>query len=164
MLRFVTCYQKGWRFIMTAQSKHASINISLIQAREALMTQFRPILNNAGITDQQWRIIRLLAENGTLDFQDLANQACILRPSLTGILTRLEKVGYVVRLKPSNDQRRVYLKLTGEGEKLHRTTCDQVDARYDVIESVLSKDNLMQLQSLLGDLSGIGQMMDCFDS
>ena len=160
MLRFVTCYQKGWRFIMTAQSKHASINISLIQAREALMTQFRPILNNAGITDQQWRIIRLLAANGTLDFQDLANQACILRPSLTGILTRLEKVGYVVRLKPSNDQRRVYLKLTGEGEKLHRTTCDQVDARYDVIESVLSKDKLKQLQSLLGELSAIGQHID----
>ena len=160
MLRFVTCYQKGWRFIMTAQSKHASINISLIQAREALMTQFRPILNNAGITDQQWRIIRLLAENGTLDFQDLANQACILRPSLTGILTRLEKVGYVVHLKPSNDQRRVYLKLTGEGEKLHRTTCDQVDARYDVIESVLSKDKLKQLQSLLGELSAIGQHID----
>ena len=145
---------------MTAQSKHASINISLIQAREALMTQFRPILNNAGITDQQWRIIRLLAENGTLDFQDLANQACILRPSLTGILTRLEKVGYVVRLKPSNDQRRVYLKLTGEGEKLHRTTCDQVDARYDVIESVLSKDKLKQLQSLLGELAAIGQHID----
>ena len=145
---------------MTAQSKHASINISLIQAREALMTQFRPILNNAGITDQQWRIIRLLAENGTLDFQDLANQACILRPSLTGILTRLEKVGYVVRLKPSNDQRRVYLKLTGKGEKLHRTTCDQVDARYDVIESVLSKDKLKQLQSLLGELSAIGQHID----
>ena len=145
---------------MIAQSKHASINISLIQAREALMTQFRPILNNAGITDQQWRIIRLLAENGTLDFQDLANQACILRPSLTGILTRLEKVGDVVRLKPSNDQRRVYLKLTGEGEKLHRTTCDQVDARYDVIESVLSKDKLKQLQSLLGELSAIGQHID----
>ena len=65
---------------MPNQSKHASINIGLIQAREALMTQFRPILNQANITDQQWRIIRLLAENGTLDFQDLANQACILRP------------------------------------------------------------------------------------
>ena len=140
--------------------KHVSLNITLIQAREALMTNFRPLLNDAGITDQQWRIIRLLAENGTLDFQDLANQACILRPSLTGILTRLEKVGYVVRLKPSNDQRRVYLKLTGEGEKLHRTTCDQVDARYDVIESVLSKDKLKQLQSLLGELSAIGQHID----
>lgn len=69
-------------------------------------------------------------------------------------------MGYVVRLRPSNDQRRVYLKLTGEGEKLHRTTCDQVDARYDVIESVLSKDKLKQLQSLLGELSAIGQHID----
>ena len=146
--------------MMVTTSKHKSLNIVLIQAREALMSHFRPMLNEIGITDQQWRIIRLLAENGTLDFQDLANQACILRPSLTGILTRLEKVGYVVRLKPSNDQRRVYLKLTGEGEKLHRTTCDQVDERYDVIESVLSKDKLKQLQSLLGELSAIGQHID----
>ena len=137
-----------------------SLTLALLQAREAAMSFFRPSLNEHGLTEQQWRIIRLLAENGTLDFQDLANQACILRPSLTGILTRLEKVGYVVRLKPSNDQRRVYLKLTGEGEKLHRTTCDQVDARYDVIESVLSKDKLKQLQSLLGELSAIGQHID----
>ena len=124
---------------MPKQSKHASINIGLIQAREALMTQFRPILNQANVTDQQWRIIRLLAENGTLDFQDLANKACILRPSLTGILTRLEKADLVVRLKPSNDQRRVYLKLTTEGENLYQTIGAKVDERYDAIEEVFSK-------------------------
>ena len=134
---------------MPNQSKHASINIGLIQAREALMTQFRPILNQANITDQQWRIIRLLAENGTLDFQDLANQACILRPSLTGILTRLEKAGLVVRLKPSNDQRRVYLKLTNEGEKLFESIGAQVDERYDAIEQVLSKEKMLELKELL---------------
>lgn len=145
---------------MAHQSKHASINISLIQAREALMTQFRPILNHEGITDQQWRIIRLLAENGTLDFQDLANQACILRPSLTGILTRLEKAGLVVRLKPSNDQRRVYLKLTGAGEKLYRSIGERVDECYDRIEAVLSKDKMKQLQDLLAELSNIGRHLD----
>ncbi|MDO1509833.1 MULTISPECIES: homoprotocatechuate degradation operon regulator HpaR [unclassified Neisseria] len=144
---------------MVHQSKHASMNICLIQAREALMTQFRPILNNAGITDQQWRIIRLLAENGTLDFQDLANQACILRPSLTGILTRLEKAGYVVRLKPSNDQRRVYLKLTAEGEKLYRSIGEKVDECYDRIETVLSKEKMLQLQTLLGELSRLEQLL-----
>ncbi|QEY23784.1 homoprotocatechuate degradation operon regulator HpaR [Neisseria animalis] len=144
---------------MAHQSKHASINISLIQAREALMTQFRPILNQANITDQQWRIIRLLAENGTLDFQDLATQACILRPSLTGILTRLEKAGLVVRLKPSNDQRRVYLKLTGEGEKLYETIGSKVDERYDVIESVFSKEKLDELKALLSQLAAIEQSL-----
>lgn len=144
---------------MANQSKHASINISLIQAREALMTQFRPILNQANVTDQQWRIIRLLAENGTLDFQDLANQACILRPSLTGILTRLEKAGLAVRLKPSNDQRRVYLKLTAEGEKLYETIGAKVDERYDAIEAVFSKEKLTQLKDLLAELSRIEQAL-----
>lgn len=132
------------------------MNISLIQAREALMTQFRPILHNVGLTDQQWRIIRLLAENGTLDFQDLANQACILRPSLTGILTRLEKSGLLVRLKPSNDQRRVYLKLTEEGGRLYRSLGSEVDKCYDRIETVFSKEKMHQLQSLLAELSQIG--------
>ncbi|MCF7521515.1 homoprotocatechuate degradation operon regulator HpaR [Neisseria sp. ZJ106] len=140
-------------------SKHASINIALIQAREALMTQFRPILNQANVTDQQWRIIRLLAENGTLDFQDLANQACILRPSLTGILTRLEKADLIVRLKPSNDQRRVFLKLTPEGEKLYQAIRIQVDERYDIIETVLSKEKLAQLKELLNELSHIEQLL-----
>lgn len=144
---------------MPNQSKHASINIGLVQAREALMTQFRPILSQANITDQQWRIIRLLAENGTLDFQELANQACILRPSLTGILTRLEKAGLVVRLKPSNDQRRVYLKLTQEGEKLYNAIGAQVDDRYDAIESVYSKEKLTQLKELLAELSKIEQLL-----
>ena len=142
---------------MNIPSKHASINISLIQAREALMTHFRPILNDAGITEQQWRIVRLLAENGTLDFQDLANKACILRPSLTGILTRLEKMDLLVRLKPSNDQRRVFLKLTDEGQKLYTEICSQVDQRYDAIESLLSREKLTQLTALLGDLIAIGQ-------
>lgn len=76
---------------MNKLSKHASLNLSLIQAREALMIQFRPILNQSNLSDQQWRVIRLLAENGTLDFQDLVKQTCILAPSLTGILSRLEK-------------------------------------------------------------------------
>lgn len=143
---------------MPSQSKHASINIGLIQAREALMTHFRPILNQADVTDQQWRIIRLLAENGTLDFQDLAAKACILRPSLTGILTRLEKADLVVRLKPSNDQRRVYLKLTPEGEKLYQTIGEQVDARYDEIESIYTKEKLLKLQELLSELTNIGKI------
>jgi homoprotocatechuate degradation operon regulator, hpaR len=119
------------------------------------MTQFRPILNQANITDQQWRIIRLLAENGTLDFQDLANKACILRPSLTGILTRLEKAGMAVRLKPSNDQRRVFLKLTQEGEKLYQNIGEKVDERYDAIENIFSKEKLEKLKELLTELAMI---------
>ena len=111
-------------------------------------------MNEAGITDQQWRIIRLLAENGTLDFQDLADQACILRPSLTGILTRLEKARLLVRMKPSNDQRRVFLKLTDEGTDMYEKTCSAID---DDIESKMTREKMDKLLELLHELSTLKQ-------
>ncbi|NUE66271.1 MULTISPECIES: homoprotocatechuate degradation operon regulator HpaR [Snodgrassella] len=140
---------------MVNTSKYSSLNIVLIQTREALLSHFRPMLNDIGITDQQWRIIRLLAENGIMDFQELAKQACILRPSLTGILTRLEKLGYAVRLKPSNDQRRVFLKLTPVGEKLYEDFCVAVDARYKVLEQRFTQEKLQQLGKLLKEFTNI---------
>ena len=72
-------------------------------------------------------------------------------------MTRLEKAGLVVRLKPSNDQRRVYLKLTNEGEKLFESIGAQVDERYDAIEQVLSKEKMLELKELLTALSKIEQ-------
>ncbi|QMT41691.1 homoprotocatechuate degradation operon regulator HpaR [Neisseria shayeganii] len=141
---------------MIHPSKHMSLNIALIQAREALMTHFRPLLNEVGLTDQQWRILRLLAENGTMDFQDLARTACILRPSLTGILTRLEKMDLVMRLKPASDQRRVFLKLTSLGERTYTDFVNQIDKHYDIIETLMPKDKIDQLHTLLAELATIG--------
>ena len=100
---------------------------------------------------------RLLAENGTLDFQDLADQACILRPSLTGILTRLEKARLLVRMKPSNDQRRVFLKLTDEGADMYEKTCSAIDACYDDIESKMTREKMDKLLELLHELSTLKQ-------
>ena len=98
---------------------HDSLTIALLQAREAAMAHFRPIVKRHNLTEQQWRIVRILAENPSMDFHDLAWRACILRPSLTGILTRMERDGLVLRLKPVNDQRKLYLSLTPAGLALY---------------------------------------------
>ena len=37
-----------------------SLTLALLQAREATMTYFRPALNEMGLTEQQWRVIRIL--------------------------------------------------------------------------------------------------------
>lgn len=135
--------------------KRTSINIAMLQARDMLLSYFRPILHNAGITDQQWRIIRLLAENGTMDFQELASAACILRPSLTGILNRLEQGGLLIRMKPSNDQRRVFLKLTDAGTQIYENTRSLVDKRYEEIEQRMTREKMNQLHDLLGELAAL---------
>ncbi|MDI8954442.1 MarR family transcriptional regulator, partial [Salmonella enterica subsp. enterica serovar Anatum] len=48
--------------------------------------------------------------------REIVENTCILRPSLTGILTRMERDGLVLRLKPVNDQRKLYVMLTEQGQ------------------------------------------------
>lgn len=148
---------------MTEVVKHSSLNILLVQAREAVVTYYRPILNQADITEQQWRIIRLLAQNGTLDFQELSHQTCILRPSLTGILTRLEKLGFVMRLKPASDQRRVFLKLTDSGLHIFEQIYTQIAEREQQLEQDFSSKKLQNLRQLLQDLAQLNQKIDAND-
>lgn len=130
-----------------------SLTIALLQARETAMGYFRPILNRHNLTEQQWRIIRILAEHRSLDFHELAQQACILRPSLTGILSRLERDGLVFRLKPLNDQRKLFASLTPQGVVLYQKACDEIDAGYQQIEQQFGQQKMQQLKALLQEFN-----------
>ncbi len=132
---------------------HESLTIALLQAREAAMSYFRPIVKQHNLTEQQWRIVRILAENPSMDFHDLAFRACILRPSLTGILTRMERDGLVLRLKPVNDQRKLFVSLTKEGQALYARAQTQVEEAYRLIENEFTPEKMQQLTALLGSLS-----------
>ena len=140
-----------------ATQQQLTLNILLVQAREAVVSYYRPVLNQAGITEQQWRIIRLLSQHGTLDFQELSQQTSILRPSLTGILTRLEKLELVMRLKPASDQRRVFLKLTENGLQLFERISALMDEQTKQLENDFSSKKLQQLENLLKQLSDLNQ-------
>ena len=116
---------------------HDSLTIALLQAREAAMAYFRPIVKRHNLTEQQWRIVRILAERPSMDFHDLAFRACILGPSLTGILTRMERDGLVLRLKPVNDQRKLYVSLTPAGTALYESAQAEVEETYRLLEAQL---------------------------
>lgn len=135
---------------------HESLTIALLQAREAAMAFFRPILKAHNLTEQQWRIIRLLADNRSIDFHELARKTCILRPSLTGILTRMERDHLIFRLKPVNDQRKLYVSLTQEGQSLYNKARPQVEEGYALIESAFSPEKMAQLSLLLDELITLG--------
>ena len=48
-----------------------SLPMQLMLAREAVMQRFRPHLNEHGLTDQQWRIVRALSEVEAMDIAAL---------------------------------------------------------------------------------------------
>jgi homoprotocatechuate degradation regulator HpaR len=98
-------------------SPRPSLTLTLLQAREAAMAFFRPSLNQHGLTEQQWRIIRILRQQGEMESYQLAQQACILKPSMTGVLARMERDGIVRRWKSEQDQRQVLVCLTEHGHQ-----------------------------------------------
>ncbi len=65
-----------------------SLPMLLLRARESTMGFFRPILNQYGLSEQQWRAIRALYETPGISASDLADVSMILSPSLTRILSQ----------------------------------------------------------------------------
>jgi len=132
-----------------------SLTLSLLQAREAAMAFFRPLLNEHDLTEQQWRVIRILKQQGELENYQLAELACILKPSMTGVLGRLERDGLVRRHKPAQDQRRVFVTLTEGGEACFASMKEGMEANYQKIQAQFGEEKLQQLMALLNDLKRI---------
>ena len=79
------------------------------------MAYFRPILNRYGVTEQQWRILRVLEDFGDQEAGVIAERACILPPSLTGILVRMEKASLIHRQRDHVDSRRLIISISAMG-------------------------------------------------
>jgi len=132
-----------------------SLTLSLLQAREAAMAFFRPLLNEHDLTEQQWRVIRILKQQGELENYQLAELACILKPSMTGVMGRLERDGLVRRHKAAQDQRRVLVTLTEGGEACFASMKEGMEANYQKIQAQFGEEKLQQLMALLNDLKRI---------
>ncbi len=89
--------------------------MQLLRARDAVMLRFRPHLKTLGLTDQQGRILRVLAEAERLEMGELAERTCIHPASLSRIIPRLHKRGIVRRWKDRDDARRVAVSITKRG-------------------------------------------------
>ena len=125
----------------------------MLRAREAIMISFRPILAKHGFTEQQWRVIRVLGEKGSLDAGQVAFDACILAPSLSRIIGKLEKEKIISRFVDQKDGRRVNLVLTSKGEETLKKIVPDMDTIYKAIQKRFGEEKLAQLLELLGGVS-----------
>lgn len=132
-----------------------SLPMELLKAREAAMARFRPMLRSHGVTEQQWRVIRALADYEPMDAGELASRSFLLAPSLTRILQHLEGESLVKRTSDTNDQRRSVLSLTKKGRTLFSKVAPNSAALYDDIELEFGAEKMALLYDLLGEFHEI---------
>src|SRR6478609_5694999 len=136
---------------------HRNLPRLLLQARESLMLHTRPGLREHGLSDQQWRVLRVLGEHGTVETGRVAREAYILGPSLTGVLARMERDGLIRRERDPSDQRRTVIEATTKGRKMVERLSGNVEAHYQWLEKSLGKQKLAQLYQLLDELISLEQ-------
>jgi homoprotocatechuate degradation regulator HpaR len=132
--------------------KHRNLPLMMLQAREHVIAHFRPILNAHGVTEQQWRIVRLLLDTGPLEPHEIGELCRLSSPSLAGVLSRMENFGYVRRKRLANDQRRVRVSLTPRSRALASRMAPLIEAVYAHLEDLLGKEFAEDFYRVLDDL------------
>lgn len=117
------------------------------------MLNFRPLMREHDITEQQWRVIRALYGLDGLEATALAQKTMLLMPSLTRILKTLEEQKLVRRFAVEGDNRRKLIRLAARGRDLYQKMAPLSEAEYKKIETKVGVDDLNQLYRILKIIS-----------
>ena len=138
---------------------HRNLPRLLLEAREAVMLHTRPSLRQHGLSDQQWRVLRVLGEHADqvagiagIETGRIAKEAYLLGPSLTGVLTRMELAGLIERQRCPQDARRTVVRATPAGLAKVQALSQTIEAHYQWMEQQLGKTSLAALYGLLDQL------------
>jgi len=139
----------------SADFAHRNLPLLLLHARESVIAHFRPILNEHGVTEQQWRIVRALSERGPLEPRQIGEVCRVSSPSLAGVLARMDDLGLVQRERLAHDQRRVMVSLTAKSRSLAAAMAPRIEAVYQVIEAHIGSDFIERFYATLDELIGL---------
>ena len=126
-----------------------SLPIALIRAREAMMWPIRDMLSDVGITEQQWRVLRVLDENGKMIANKLADEAGLLLPSLTRITTTMAAKGLITQIRDENDRRRQVIAIADKGRAIISDKSEQAANIIEGFRATLGPDDYETLLDLL---------------
>jgi homoprotocatechuate degradation regulator HpaR len=129
-----------------------SLPLALLRARETVMSPIRAVLKAHDMTDQQWRVLRVLHENGLMDAKELAKSACVLAPSLTRIIKHLEQQKMLTRGADGKDGRRVLLDILPLGSELIESVTPEVQVIYQALSDKYGAQKMSDLLDLLHDV------------
>jgi homoprotocatechuate degradation regulator HpaR len=129
-----------------------SLPLALLRARETVMSPIRAVLKAHDMTDQQWRVLRVLHENGLMDAKELAKSACVLAPSLTRIIKHLEQQKMLTRGADSQDGRRVLLDILPLGSELIESVTPEIQVIYQALNDKYGAQKMSDLLDLLHDV------------
>ncbi len=119
----------------------------LYACAKEVLRQYRKPLEELNLTYTQYIVMMVLWEHGTLSESELGNKIHLDSGTLAPLLKRLEKTGYILRSRPENNERKLFVTLTEQGERLKEKATSVPYAMTGCLD--LTQTELVQLKALL---------------
>lgn len=125
--------------------------LKIVRTSEALVKAADRFFKQYGITTTQYDVLVIINySEGEVSQSDLGANRVVSRSNITGIIDRLERLGYVAREGSAEDRRVKFIKITQKGKDL----INKVEDKYfDNLKKVVrflttrDKNDLMEIAS-----------------
>ena len=113
-----------------------------------IVGSYTPYLKPLGLTYTQYIVMMVLWEKESVRVGQLGETLYLDAGTLTPLLKRLEKAGYVTRERSKEDERITVISITREGEKL-KEKCKDIPGKLASAGSALTEKDAKELYRLL---------------
>ncbi len=129
------------------RSKSQEAYLALLRTADDSKRFATQALESAGITLQQYNVLRILRGAGPDGLPTLAVAERMLErtPGVTRLIDRMEKKGLVARRRCTEDRRRVWCSITSSGLELLTELDAPINSVDESLAAVLSEQELIEL-------------------
>ena len=125
--------------------------VALYNATRAITGCYRPLLDEIGLTYSQYTVMLVLWEHDTTTLRDLGAALHLDSGTLSPMLKRLERAGFVTRMRGTDDERMLHVTITEEGRRIQPHASE---AQRCVEETTgLDAETIAALRDRLNDLA-----------
>lgn len=129
----------------------------LRQLMETVKQNVHRHFREMNMTGPQGMLMGTLAHHGKMKVSDLSEKLGLSNSTVSGIIDRLEKQGFVERDRSKEDRRVVYVNVTAEFKKNSQKHFEEIEKMF---EAMMSKANAEELDEILKGLDTLQKVFD----
>ena len=122
----------------------------LYACAKEIVRRYTPLLEPLGLTYTQYIAMMVMWEHKSVTVKDMGKLLYLDSGTLTPMLKKMEKAGWITRRRSEEDERMVIVSITESGEQLHEQAAEVPSKMAGCV--TLESEEAMQLYSLLHKL------------
>jgi DNA-binding MarR family transcriptional regulator len=124
--------------------------LAVLRTSDQLQIRFARLLREHGLTPSQYNVLRILRGEGRpLPILEIASRTITVVPGITGLIDRLERAGFVHRVRCATDRRVIHVALADRGTEALAAVDEPLAALHRKLLGHLSQAEVKELIRLL---------------